>query len=303
MGRIYGVSCKHCGYKARATTGGARESFRTVSLFPALCQSCQAIVSINEREARPHCPDCGSEDFVPYGAHTVLVGSATPTRAELFQQASALEQRYNADKPRRRKEAHINLLLNIRATQIVAEVVALLHGRHPMKRRNGRQEEKRLSWQLQLSEFFKVVDDELEDLLYSGWVNGRVRQSNFDERVSPSVDKELLQQVGYKLLELGIDVLDDDEEIEGIVGVLGRPLSELRLKPSDYKFASMNSLAIEAELEKADRGTYWQLQGVRSADEWVERVLSIKPDWYKGLHLCPRCKTHGLTFSPGILFD
>lgn len=303
MGRLYEVDCTLCGFQSQATEGGSHADFDTYSASPALCRNCNSLVSINSQESRSLCPKCKSDNYLLYGPKTVLKGSATLSRSALMHQAKELERNYEASRPRRRAENEAYLREAIQMSRIIVEIVALMQGRHPIRRRRGAKVEQRISWEPLLPKIFSKIDDELDDTLYSAWVTGRLPAERFKHHLLPSIRRDLRTEIGFKLLEIGIDVTHEEDEESQPDWASGRSIDELKLDRSEYRQASMGDDEVAETIGKGTEGSYWKSQRLKDADEWVDRVLAIEPDWYKGLHLCPRCNEYGLKFKPTIMFD
>ena len=65
MGSTVEASCK-CGYRATSDVGGAKSNYLTVDSMPALCEDCQALVTVNKYAKPPLCQKCRSPSVVPY---------------------------------------------------------------------------------------------------------------------------------------------------------------------------------------------------------------------------------------------
>lgn len=303
MGRLYEVDCTLCGFKSQATEGGSRADFRTYSASPALCRNCNSLVTINSQESRPLCPKCKSDNYLLYGPKTVLKGSATPSRAALMLRARQLERNYEASRPRQRAENEAYLREAIQMSRIIVEIVALMQGRHPLRKRKGAKLEQRIKWEPLLPKIFSKIDDELDDALYSAWVSGRLTKARLKSHLLPTINRDLRTELGFKFFEIGIDVSDDEDEESQPDWANGRSIAELKLDRSEYRQASMGDHEIANAIGKDDEGSYWKSQRLKDADEWVDRVLQIEPDWHEGQHLCPRCNDYGVKFKPSIMFD
>jgi len=72
MGAEVVATCS-CGYETSSLIGGGMLNFDRVCIFPALCEDCRLLVSVNLYEDSPKCPQCKKENIIPYG-HTRLVG-------------------------------------------------------------------------------------------------------------------------------------------------------------------------------------------------------------------------------------
>ncbi len=65
MGSSVTAQCQ-CGFARAFRIGGGMSTFTTLCRFPALCRTCQAIVSVNLYEKPLQCPECKGADVVPY---------------------------------------------------------------------------------------------------------------------------------------------------------------------------------------------------------------------------------------------
>jgi len=82
MGRQVLVDCKLCSYSNIVTIGGSRSSYQTNDPFPAFCQSCNNLTSINNAVKDQCCRTCGSKHVLKYGEKTRLDSSVIDDRSD-----------------------------------------------------------------------------------------------------------------------------------------------------------------------------------------------------------------------------
>lgn len=67
MGQSASVACDSCGFIKSATIGAGRSDFQTFSGWPARCDRCVSVVTVNLKDSVLKCLDCGSPEVVLYG--------------------------------------------------------------------------------------------------------------------------------------------------------------------------------------------------------------------------------------------
>ena len=70
MGQTLIAGCRHCGYEVTVSVGGTRSTFREYDPFPAICEDCHSVTSINRREAPIKCQTCNGTAVIAYGDGT-----------------------------------------------------------------------------------------------------------------------------------------------------------------------------------------------------------------------------------------
>lgn len=84
MAQVRSFDCSGCGYKGATTIGGGQRNHLTHSPFPAICQVCRAVQSVNEAKAAPPgCMNCGSDEVARFGTET-----REPTQNEVLVKAA-----------------------------------------------------------------------------------------------------------------------------------------------------------------------------------------------------------------------
>ena len=92
MGQVVIAGCKLCSYSpGSVSVGGTRRSFRTNDPFPAICNDCNVVTSVNKRVTPLTCRACKGTDVIEYGDATrppadsaVDVANPTPTFLDII---------------------------------------------------------------------------------------------------------------------------------------------------------------------------------------------------------------------------
>lgn len=57
-----------CGVNKEILIGGGMSTFKYISYFPCLCINCNDVVEVNLLQKNFYCPDCNSDNVIPYDA-------------------------------------------------------------------------------------------------------------------------------------------------------------------------------------------------------------------------------------------
>ena len=78
MGQEILAGCALCGYSpGSVSVGGTRGGFRTYNPFPAICNDCHSVTSVNRRETPLACTECNGTNVIEYGDATRESGKPT----------------------------------------------------------------------------------------------------------------------------------------------------------------------------------------------------------------------------------
>lgn len=55
-----------CGVNKEILIGGGMSNYKYISYFPCLCENCNNVVEVNLLEKNLYCPDCNSDNVIPY---------------------------------------------------------------------------------------------------------------------------------------------------------------------------------------------------------------------------------------------
>ena len=84
MGQSASVACDSCGFRKSATIGAGRSDFQTFSGWPARCDRCVSVVTVNLKDDVLKCLDCGSSEVVLYGEEARRSGDTASEGFPLF---------------------------------------------------------------------------------------------------------------------------------------------------------------------------------------------------------------------------
>ena len=72
------AGCQLCGYSpVSVSVGGTRSGFQTYDPFPAICNVCDEVTSVNRREEHLRCGECNGLNVTKFGDATREGGAAT----------------------------------------------------------------------------------------------------------------------------------------------------------------------------------------------------------------------------------
>jgi hypothetical protein len=82
MGQQYEARCGSCQYSATVPVGGSRSTFHEYDPFPALCNNCKTITTINRCKTPFACKECKSVDVIECGHQTRKKKLVEPTNLD-----------------------------------------------------------------------------------------------------------------------------------------------------------------------------------------------------------------------------
>ena len=78
MGSTFSAKCENCGYQADGLIGGGRRDHMVFCSWPALCLSCEEIVTVNMNVTPLECLKCREPDVTPYLGHQASLSRPGP---------------------------------------------------------------------------------------------------------------------------------------------------------------------------------------------------------------------------------
>lgn len=321
MGRQFNVSCKYCYYRSSADTGSTRSTVSELDLFPAICNNCEEIISVNLYHKPISCTKCNSENVIQIGDKTSRNAGKILTWEDLELQANELEKEFEYDKPNRYESTKKRIISIINIARIKNELVIVFKIiRSKLKNRENYDalikiikyspekfscinldSDKPITWEPVLPKLIKKFDIKCLINLYNAWKQGYIVWNEMHDILNKSFHTVIFNDFESAILKLGLSIVHDTENIN----YLKKPirLEKLIISEIDYSNATLTDQEILQALDKIEQRTYWQSIFKTDRKTWIEDRVGIKPDWYEELHECPKCQKYGLKFVTSRFVD